>query len=174
MHLGIDSKILVPNFNHSILIGRRKEKLDDLSLKINGSFETTVDLRTVNADVIITATSHPKALLTSTNLKKNAIIVDVSQPPNLAQDVCIKRSDIVRIDGGLVDFPYSTKFQIPDVPYGKLYSCIVEVIMQAKENHYKNHLGSIDIEHLKTTETWGKKYGYSLNELTNFGKKIII
>ena len=29
-----------------------------------------------------------------------------------------------------------------------------------------------DLKHLKKTEKWGKKYGYTLNELTNFGKTI--
>lgn len=168
------SKILVPNFKHSILIGRREEKLDELSKKIEGSFETTVDLKTINADIIVTATSHPTSLLNSKNLKKNAIIIDVSQPVNLSNDVCKKRPDIIRIDGGFVDFPIKQNIPIPGVPKGKLFSCIVEVIMQAMEKQKKNHVGSIDINHLRTTEYWGAKYGYTLMKLTNFGKKINI
>jgi predicted amino acid dehydrogenase len=99
------SKLLVPKFSHSILIGPRKEKLNELETKIKGSFETTVDLKTKNADVVITATNHPTALLNSNHLKRNAIVVDVSQPPNLSLEVCKKRPDICRIDGGFVDFP---------------------------------------------------------------------
>ena len=41
--------------------------------------------------------------------------------------------------------------------------------MQAIENEQKNHVGSIDLEHLKKTEGWGEKYGFTLRELTNFG-----
>ena len=98
------SKILVPLFAHSILIGRREEKLQELRDKIEGSFETKTKLKTIDADIIVTATSHPTTLLKSEHLKEDAIIVDVSQPPNLAQDLCRKRSDICRIDGGYVDF----------------------------------------------------------------------
>jgi len=165
------SKILVPQFAHSILIGRREEKLTELKEKLNGDFETTVDLKTKDADIILTATSHPTALLNSEHIRKDAIIIDVSQPPNLSFDVCQKRPDIYRIDGGYVDFP--TKTLIPGMPMGKNFACIVEVIMQTMENEEKNHVGSIDLNHLKKTEKWGENYGFKLNELTNFGKPII-
>lgn len=169
------SKILVSKFKKSYLIGRRIEKLEELSLKLKGNFETTTILdATLNSDILVTATSHPKALLDSYNLKKNSIVVDVSQPPNLTKEVCQKRPDICRIDGGYVDFPKKYNIKIPNVPFGKLYSCIVEVIMQAMENQCKNYVGSIDMNHLKKTECWGKKYGFILNELTNFGNTISI
>lgn len=166
------SKILVPQFKHTMLIGRRREKLEELESKLKGSFETTVDLRTKDSDVIVTATSHPTALLTKDHLKNNAIVVDVSQPPNLTYDVCKERTDVLRIDGGFVDFPYDYPIPIPGMPRGKNFACIAEVIMQAMENEQENHVGSIDIKHLKKTEKWAEKYGYILKELTNFGRSV--
>jgi len=166
------SKILTPKFNHTKLIGRREEKLIELETKIKGNYTTTTDLETKKADVIITATSHPKALLQSKHLKKDAIIIDVSQPPNASYELCKKRPDIIRIDGGFVDFPSEYPMPIPGVPPGKNYACIAEVIMQAMENENKNHLGSIDINYLQKTEQLGEKYGFKLNELTNFGNPL--
>jgi predicted amino acid dehydrogenase len=166
------SKILVPQFNHSILIGRRENKLDELKEKIEGNFETTTSLITKNADVIVTATSHHTALLKSEHLKKNAIVIDVSQPPNLSYNVCQQRTDIFRVDGGFVDLPEQYPFQIPAIPKGKIFSCVAEVLMQAMENEKQNHVGSIDIKHLKKTEEWAEKYSFALNELTNYGNKI--
>jgi predicted amino acid dehydrogenase len=162
------TKLLVPQFKHSILIGRNQEKLKKLEENLQGSYETTIDLKTKNADIIVTATSHPTALLNSNHLKKNAIIVDVSQPPNLSYELCQKRPDIHRVDGGLVNFP--TRIPIPTMPVGKNFACIVEAIMQSLENERENHVGSIDLNHLRMTEKWAKKYGYTFNELTNFGK----
>jgi predicted amino acid dehydrogenase len=166
------SKILVSQFNHSILIGRRENKLDELKEKIEGDFETTTSLITKNADVIVTATSHHTALLKSEHLKKNAIVIDVSQPPNLSYNVCQQRTDIFRVDGGFVDLPEQYPFQIPAIPKGKIFSCVAEVLMQAIENEKQNHVGSIDIKHLKKTEEWAEKYSFALNELTNYGNKI--
>jgi len=164
------SKILVPQVHHAILIGRRKEKLKDLEKNVDGDFETTVELKTKEADVIVTATSHPDTLLQSEHLRKDAIVVDVSQPPNLSLDMCKARPDVCRIDGGLVDFPFITG--IPGMATGKNFACIVEVIMQALENEQENHVGSINLIHLRKTEKWGKKYRFTFNELTNFGTAI--
>jgi len=164
------SKILVPQFRHSILIGRRREKFTELEKSITGDFETTTELKTSNADVIVTATSHPTSLLQSEHLKDHALVIDVSQPANLSPDVCRKRPDVCRVDGGLVDFPVQTV--IPGMPVGKNFACIVEVIMQALEDERKHHVGSIDLAHLHTTEKWAEKYGFMLNELTNFGKPL--
>jgi predicted amino acid dehydrogenase len=164
------SKILVPQFQHTILIGRRKEKLKELKQKLDGDFETTVELKTKEADIIVTATSHPEALLQSEHLARGTIIVDVSQPPNLAYTVCQQRPDIHRIDGGLIDFP--VQIVIPGMPLGKNFACIAEVIMQAKENERINHVGSININYLHKTEKWANKYGFTLNELTNFGRPL--
>jgi len=164
------SKILVPQFQHAILIGRRKEKFKELEENIDGDFETTVELKTKEAGVIVTATSHPDALLQSEHLGRDAIVVDVSQPPNLSYEVCQQRPDVHRIDGGLVDFP--VPIVIPGMPPGKNFACIAEVIMQAMENERKNHVGSIDLRHLKKTEKWAKKYGFTLKELTNFGQPL--
>ncbi len=166
------SKILVPKFKKSILVGRQENKFKKLVSKLDGNFEITTELNTNEADVIVTATSHPTALLEQKHLKKKAIVVDVSQPPNLSEEVCKKRPDIVRIDGGYVNNPIKYNFPIPGMPKNKCYSCMAEVIMQAMENEKRNHIGSIDINHLKKTEKWGEKYGFILKDLTNFGKSI--
>ena len=164
------SKLIVPQFSHSILIGRDQSKFDKLEKSLTGNFETTVKLVTQNADVVVTATSHPTALLGSEHLKKNAIVVDVSQPVNLAIDVCRARPDVCRVDGGLVDFP--VPIPIPGMPPGKNFACIAEVIMQALKEEKQHHVGSIELDHLHLTEAWGIEYGFLLNELTNFGTPI--
>ena len=164
------SKLLVPEFKHSILIGRREHKLQELKekLKENDNIETTTEIKTKDADVIVTATNHPTTLLSSHHLKKNAIVVDVSQPPNLGLDVCKSRPDVFRIDGGFVDLPKEYNFQIPGLPRGKIFACVAEVFMQALENEKKHHVGTIDLNHLSKTEKWAEKHGFTLNELTNF------
>lgn len=166
------SKILVPQFKHSLLIGRREKKLRELASKIDGSYETSTKIKTEKSDVIITATNHPDALLKANHLKNNAIVVDVSQPSNLSYDICKKKPDVLRIDGGFVDLPEKINYPIPGIPKGKIFSCVAEIIMQAIENEKQNHVGSIDLNHLKKTEEWGKKYNLTLKHLTNFGKKI--
>jgi predicted amino acid dehydrogenase len=166
------SKLLVPQFNNSILIGRRENKLKELENSLDGNYKTTTRLETTDADLIITSTNHPSALLNSNQIKKGAIIVDVSQPPNVSFDLCKKRKDIYRIDGGFVDIPKKYDIKLPVFPTGKIFSCMAEVIMQAMENERENHVGKIQIEHLKKTEIWADKYGFLLGNLTNYNNPI--
>lgn len=165
------SQLLVPLFKESFLIGRRKEKLEELTSIINGNYHTSLVLDTKKADVVVTATSHPTALLKSEHLKENAVVVDVSQPPNASVELCKNRPDLFRIDGGFVDSP--TNFNVPLMPKGKIFACIAEVIMQAMEGEKGNHVGSIDLNHLYKTEKWAEKHGFLLNELTNFGRPLL-
>jgi len=165
------SKILTPQFSKTYLVGRREKKLQTLAKNIHGNFTISTNLAVIKkADVVVTATNHPSALLHSHHLRQHAIVIDVSQPPNLSSKLCKQRPDVNRIDGGYVDFPEEYKVFLPGIPHGKLYACIVEVIMQALENEHGNHVGSIEMDHIKKTEKWAKKYGFTLNELTNFGK----
>ena len=164
------SKILTAMFKNTTLIGRRQEKLKELSEKITGSFDIETELKTKDADIIITATSHPTSLLNSKHIKKNCIVVDISQPPNVSYELCKQRPDIIRLDGGFVNFPFD--FPIPGAPKGKIFACMAEAIMQATENEKQNHIGSIDLEHLKRTEKWAEKYDFNIGNLTNFGKLV--
>jgi len=163
-----------------VFIGRKKEKIVSLSAKLVGQgiekkdFVFTTNLgETVNSDIVITATNHPTALLTSRHLKKGAIVVDVSQPVNVSPELCRERPDVTRVDGGFVNNPLGFSF-IPMLPKEVIYACIAEVIMQALEEDKRNHVGSIDLDFLRETEKWAEKYGFTLNELTNFGRPVVL
>jgi fatty aldehyde-generating acyl-ACP reductase len=166
------SSLLVPQFANSILIGRRLEKFKELKRNLTGNYQITTNINNDQGDVVITATNHPTALLQSKHLKHNAVVVDVSQPPNLSKDICDQRTDVIRVDGGFVDHNYQQI--LPGNPQGKILSCIAEIIMQTMEEEKNNHVGSIDINHLYRTEEWAKKYGFNVSELNNFGKPIKI
>ncbi len=177
------SQIIASLANRVIFIGRKVENLIGLSAKLvsqddvekkDKDFVFTTNLgETANADIIITATNHPTALLTSNNLKENAIVVDVSQPVNVSPKLCRERPDITRIDGGFVNNPLGFSF-IPILPKEIIYACIAEVIMQALEEDKRDHVGSIDLDFLRETEKWAEKYGFTLNKLTNFGRPIVL
>ena len=175
------SQIMASLANSVVFIGRRKEKLASLSAKLisqddigKKDFVFTTNLGEIaNADIIITATSHPTALLTSEHLKKGAVVVDVSQPANVSPKLCQERPDITRVDGGFVNNPLGFSF-IPILPKEIIYACIAEVIMQALEEDKRDHVGSIDLDFLRETEKWAEKYGFTLNKLTNFGRPIVL
>ena len=163
------SKKLSPKFKHTLLVGRKKDKLLKLKDQLDSNISILTNLNINSADFVITATNHPSALLTSDHLKKGVYVVDIAQPCNVSFDLCQERPDIHRIDGGYVSIPESFEVVIPGYPERKIFSCIAEVVMQAMENDRSNHVGTIDMSYLDKTIAWADKYGFTLNELTNFG-----
>lgn len=159
---------LARRFKDTLLIGRRLDRLADLAKSLDSPVRITTDLAEVKkSDVIITATNHPEALLKPKHLKKHAVVIDVSQPPNLSAGTCRKRPDVLRIDGGIVDTPGLSL--IPGFPPEKCFACMAEAVMQALEDERAHHVGSIDPRHLKKTVGWSEKYGYKYSSPTSFG-----
>lgn len=168
------SKILAPRCGKAILVGRNMEGFRELKdyLSSSHSLMTNDLVAAKKADIIITATSHPSALLSSSHLKKGVAIIDVSTPPNVSREVTRQRSDILRIDGGLVvNAGVNLGFQIGP-PKDTMYACVAEVIMQALENEKKSYVGPVDLHHLEKTKQWSKKWGFALAPFTCFGKII--
>jgi predicted amino acid dehydrogenase len=169
------SKMLALKCGKAILVGRRMEGFEKLKGYIPTSCVMTTDLKAIKgADIVITVTNHPSALLSSSHLKEGAIVIDVAIPPNVSKEIIKERPDVTRIDGGLVrDAGVNIGFQIGP-PKGTMYACVAEVIMQALENERKNYVGSVDLDHLRKTQEWSKKWGFTLAPFTCFGRPIQI
>ncbi|MFA5359276.1 MAG: hypothetical protein WC310_05705 [Patescibacteria group bacterium] len=126
----------------------------------------------IDADFVITATSHPSYLLKSADLKRNAVVYDIAQPVNLGQVVAEQRPDIVKIDGDYVDInDIDLKF-LMGPPKGSTFACLIETAMLALEGDKKHHVGNIDKSFLETTKEWGKKYCFRHASFTSFGKPV--
>ncbi|HET6245130.1 MAG: aminotransferase class III-fold pyridoxal phosphate-dependent enzyme [Bacteroidetes bacterium] len=65
----------------------------------------THDIETaIHADVIVLGTNQPGAVLYLKHVKKGAIVLDISVPPNASDDL-VSRSDITYIKGGIAALP---------------------------------------------------------------------
>lgn len=126
----------------------------------------------IDADIVITATSHPEALIVPEYLKKNAIIIDVAEPSDVVDDIEERRPDVISIDAGRVKWDkVDIKYDM-GLPKHVGFACITEGMMQALEEDYSDHIGSVDMDHLKKTADWGRKWGFPLADFTCFNKKI--
>jgi predicted amino acid dehydrogenase len=163
-----------------ILIGPNPNKLDRLyhNLPVGLAKVTkSTEINEVNrADIIVTATSNPNALITPAVFKddRKIVIYEVSVPPNLpeATYIEIKKQfpNIVRVDGAMVLIPgVDLGGEITGVAKGTTYACWAETIMQALENDSADHVGEIDFSHLEKTLLWGRKYGFLHAPFSCFG-----
>jgi len=147
-----------------------KEKLREINLE-NKIFLASTNLKDIfPADLVITTTSHPSALLKSEHLKTGAIIYDIAQPMNVSPELIKERPDIIKIDGAYVDINgIDLRFNMGP-PKGTTFACLVETMMMALEGDKNHHVGEIDSSFVEKTKKWAKKYGFCHAPFTSFGK----
>lgn len=157
-----------------LLVERSLDRFDRLTPMLVGSNYVLTDniADIVTADMVITATSHPDTLISPDMLKRNAIVVDVAEPPDVSSEVEKRRPDVICVDGGRVDWEkidLKTNFGLPK----KIgFACMTEGLMQALENKRGDYIGSVTQEHLKETMQWGEKWNFPPAALTSFNKPL--
>lgn len=146
-----------------VLCGRDKKELKKLQGKVkrNGVLITDNIKDCALADIIVTATSSPFALLKSEHLRKGAIVYEIAQPNNLSDEVARERFDVTKIQGGFVtvDRDIDLKFWMR-LPVGVTYACTAESIVQALEHMDESRVGKIELEYVPKIRDLAKKWGF--------------
>jgi len=168
------SRVLEDQVKDLILVGIDQEKLNRLNSKmLKDNHITTKNLGEIaKADIVVTATSHPDALIDPKILKRKSIVIDVAEPSDMPKDFELQRPDVINIDGGRVKWPNVDPGPILGITKNVGFACITEGLMQTLEDDRQHHVGSIDLDYLKKTEEWGKKYGWGVADFTSFDKPV--
>jgi len=159
-----------------ILVGRNKNKLNQLeeiirkeNKDINSELMFTQEISNVKeADLIFTVTSSPTAILKEEYLKEGVIIYDLAQPINVPPEICNRRPDILRIDGGFVKIPQIDIKTDMGPPKGTIFACFAELILQCLEDKKGKFVGPIELSWVEQVRDWSKKYNFSHADLTCF------
>lgn len=168
------SRVLENQVKDLILVGVHDEKLKKLDEKmLKANHIVTKNLNEISrADVIVTATSHPDALINPKILKNKSIVIDVAEPSDMPKDFELQRPDVINIDGGRVKWPNVNPGKVLGLPDNVGFACITEGLMMTLENDRQHHVGTIDLDYLRKTEEWGKKYGWGVADFTSFNKPV--
>jgi len=155
------------HFAKVVITARRKEKLEELKQELNRTNKTDIvifdDIHQAvkESDVIIVTTSAPEALINLNELKKGAIICDISIPKNITETS--KRNDIISFAGGLIKLPFEIDFGTKTgLPKGVIYGCIAETILLTIEGNFTNYsIGDkINLDKLDEIGRIANSYGF--------------
>jgi len=126
------------------------------------------------AHVVILATNSTKAIVKHYNLRRNAIVCDVSRPRNVEEQVQKLRPDLLIIDGGLIEVPGKPHLGFFGLPQGLAYACMAESMMLALEQRYAHtSLGSsIDIEGAALMRHLADTHGFRIAALRSFDRPL--
>lgn len=144
-----------------------EKKLIKLNPQINVIFSHQIK-DVIIADVLITATNAPEALVSAHDLKTGAIIVDDAQPSDVAEDV-FERKDVLVVSAGAVytpnirshfDFGLANKFDN--------FCCLAELLILAA-NKWDNHyvINRATLESVDEIAKWGDELGFQLAAFQN-------
>lgn len=165
------ARALIPLAGQLILTGRKKHKLAQFASLCNVIIsEDIADVR--KADIVVTATSSPDALIKSEHLKKNAVVYEVSQPRNASRQVTKEREDVLVIDGSYAKVPDGVRFWWMSLPPQHTFGCMAETIMQCLEGDREHHVGAIDLSYMKEVSRRAQKYGYVHAPFTSFNREV--
>ncbi len=126
-----------------------------------------------SADVVISATNSIGKLIGPDMLKEGAVVCDISQPPNVSEEVQHTRPDVLVIEGGVVEVP-----GLPSLGWnfgfdkGHAFACMTETFMLAMEGLYRNtSIGAsgITLDTMLLTRRLAEKHGFRLANFKSFG-----
>lgn len=123
-----------------------------------------------DADLIITATNAPEALVWEDDIKPGAVIVDDAQPSDIHPDVIKNREDIIVVVGGAahlshVRIPFNFGLRHRE----DVFSCLAEtMILAAEESWQERVFGNVSLSYIERMAASGKKLNFTTAHFQNF------
>lgn len=174
------AELLARDVGETILIGRRKDVLDQVRERVashgTGCVRTATDLELLaQADLVLTATSNVDAIVDPQHLKVGAVVCDVSTPRDVSRQTAKARGDVLIIEGGMVEVPGPVDFGFDfGFPAGKAYACMAETMILALEGRFEPFtLGKrIEIDRVLEISRLGARHGFRLAGFRSFQRPI--
>ncbi len=179
------AEILARDAARVTLLGRDRERLDEIAQRIRPEARATIDVATdvavalPDADVVVTVTSAVEAVILPSHIKRGAVVCDVARPRDVSVRVASERNDVLVIEGGLVRVPgdmRSVRHDKPDTPFsfgfppGTAYACMSETMMLALERRDESFtLGkTVSVAQVDEINGIAERHGFRLDGFRSF------
>jgi predicted amino acid dehydrogenase len=177
----ICARLLAPEAGKLTLVARDEHKLEMIAGLIMSESGKLADISTNprqavrQAQIVVTVTGSADTVLYPEDLRTGAVVCDVARPRDVARQVAETRSDVLVIEGGLVEVPgeYESRFRF-GLPKGIVFACMAETMMLALEQKYESFtLGRhIRVEQVREIEGLAQKHGFKVAGFRSFGKQL--
>lgn len=127
-----------------------------------------------NADIIITATNAPEAVIKSDDLKSGAIVIDDAQPSDVSPEV-LDRDDVLVLDAGVVyTHGINSNFNFGLKGRNDNFCCLAEVLILASEewnDHFVINRASLEL--VDKIVALGKNHKFTIAHFQNTRQSIL-
>jgi len=175
------AELLAEDVPQMILIGRphsaeRLKRVKDRVTRAGAEAVITTEINALRqADLVITVTNAVDAIITPGDLKPGCVVCDVARPRDVSRAVVEERSDVLVIDGGMVQVPGPVDFHFNfGFPPRMAYACMAETIALALESRYECFtLGKeIKLERVKEIAAIAQRHGFRLGGFRSFERAV--
>lgn len=176
----ICAEMLAADAQQIILIGRRRQRLDEVAQKVRAAGCQNVTLAAdmnalTQAHFIITVTSAIETIIEPQHLRRGAIVCDVARPRDVSRQVARQRPDVLVIEGGMVKVPGLVDFGFNfGFPPNMAYACMAETMALALEQRYESYtLGKeITLSQVTTIDKIAARHGFALGGFRSFERAV--
>lgn len=174
-------RLLAKKVPHIVLVARHLAPLEELAQELTRQESCQVAVTDSihealrEADIVLTVTSALDFLISPADLKPGAVVCDVARPRNVSREVTRRRSDVLVIEGGVINIPGSVNFRFNfGFPPHTSYACMAETMILALEGRYENFsLGrSLEVAKIDEIAALAQKHGFSLAGFRNFERAV--
>ena len=173
------AQILAPSVNKLLLIGRRREKLEQVAqaAQTTGThIEITDDINQLSqAHLIVTVTSAVDTIIEPHHLRQGAVVCDVARPRDVSLQVAQQRPDVLVIEGGTVEVPGDVDFHFNfGLPPKLAFACMAETMALTLDQRFESFtLGKdITLSQVQTIDTIAQKHGFKLGGFRSFERAV--
>lgn len=126
------------------------------------------------ADIIMTATNAPEAVVQSDDVRPGTVIVDDAQPSDLSPELIKNRDDVIIIEAGVIaagNLSFWMNFRLAN--RGEIYCCMGEAMALAASGHEGHYsLGEINSETIEHISKLSRQLGFRLAPYQSFGRLV--
>lgn len=174
------AELLANDVDRLLLIGRRREPLEQQREKMaqtsRAELIVSSDMHMLTqAQLILTVTNSLENIIHPEYLLPGSVVCDVARPRDVSAMVAAVRSDILVIDGGMVDVPGPVDFHFNfGFPPGKAYACMAETMALTLEGCFEDYtLGkSIKRDRVEEIMMISEKHGFRLSGFRSFEREV--
>ncbi len=174
-------RILARQVGGLILIARTRSRLEALAEDLPSfgpaRVEVTSDVRRAvgGADIVITVSTATDVLIEPEDLRPGAVVCDVARPRNVSRLVYDRRSDVLVIDGGVIEVPGPVEFGLDfGFPPRSCEACMAETMILALEERYEDYTlgGEVRLDRVDEIHVLMRKHGFRISGFRRFERKI--
>jgi fatty aldehyde-generating acyl-ACP reductase len=155
-----------------LLIGRNADRARSILGSLEHRAVFSGELASVReAQIVVLLTSDPSAKLSPEFVSPGAIVIDVSQPPNISveEQPAFKAREVEVVQGGLVRIPdYTCNYDLNNPHSDDVFACLGETYLFAREGFREHSVGRPDVQFAYTLERVARKHGLTPSPLGTY------